>query len=92
LKLGEVRAQLKGAILKMSLGKCVFCGKEQEDFRGTYYMKNDGSKNYYCSSKCMKSSLKLKRDKKKFRWAEGFHVMRDKKRVREKAKKEEIRK
>tara|TARA_Y100000034_G_scaffold135138_1_gene205847 strand:- start:1726 stop:1956 length:231 start_codon:yes stop_codon:yes gene_type:complete len=76
----------------MATAKCVFCGLEQEDFRGTYYMKNDGSKNYYCKSKCMKSHLKLKRDKKKFRWAERFHIMRDKRIAREKEKAEKSKK
>jgi len=42
----------------MTQAKCVFCGVEQEDFKGTYLMKNDGSSNYYSSSKCMKNHLK----------------------------------
>ena len=39
----------------MALAKCVFCGKEQEDFKGNYYIKNDGTMNYFCTSKCQKS-------------------------------------
>jgi large subunit ribosomal protein L24e len=58
--------------------KCVFCGKEQEDFRGTYLIKNDGSMLFFSSSKCMKNHLKLKRDKRKVRWAEAFHLQRAK--------------
>ena len=58
--------------------KCVFCGKEQEEFKGLHYLKNDGSVNYLCSSKCKKNSLKLKRDKRKVRWAEAFHITREK--------------
>ena len=62
----------------MAIAKCVFCGKEQEDYRGTYLMKNDGTVLYFSSSKCMKNHLKLKRDKRKVRWAEAFHVARKK--------------
>ena len=68
----------------MALAKCVFCGNEQEDFRGTYLIKNDGNKNYYCSSKCRKNHLNLHRDKKKIRWTESFHVLREKGRAKEK--------
>ncbi len=62
----------------MATAKCVFCGKEQEDFKGHYLIKNDGSVNYYCSSKCTKSHLKLKRDKKRVRWTEAFYKMKEK--------------
>jgi large subunit ribosomal protein L24e len=71
----------------MTIAKCVFCGIEQDDFKGNYLIKNDGSVNYYCKTKCKRSHLKLKRDRKKFRWTEAFHKMRDKKRAREKEKK-----
>ncbi len=56
----------------MAIAKCVFCGCEQEDFRGTYLFKNDGSTNYYCSSKCHKSHLELHRDKKRVAWTEAY--------------------
>jgi ribosomal protein L24E len=74
----------------MAIVKCIFCGKEQEDYKGTYLLKNDGSVNYYSSSKCMKNHLKLKRDKRKTRWAEAFHVTREKRKVKaqERAEKE----
>ena len=39
----------------MAVGKCVFCGCEQEDHKGTYLIKNDGTINYYCSNKCEKN-------------------------------------
>lgn len=74
----------------MALAKCVFCGKEQEDFKGNYYIKNDGTMNYFCTSKCQKSQLKLKRDKKRFRWTERFHIMREKRINREKERAEKL--
>jgi large subunit ribosomal protein L24e len=54
------------------IAKCNFCGREQEDFKGTYLLKNDGSTSYFCSSKCMKSTLKLKRDRKRVAWTEAY--------------------
>jgi large subunit ribosomal protein L24e len=71
----------------MVLAKCVFCGKEQEDYKGTYLMKNDGSANYYCSSKCNKSHINLGRDRRKIRWTEAFHVQREKRLKSEGSKK-----
>lgn len=71
----ELKVQQKEHILKMALAKCTFCGKEQEDFKGTYLLKNDGSTNYFCSSKCQKSVLKLKRDRKRVSWTEAYRNM-----------------
>ncbi len=68
----------------MALAKCVFCGCEQDDFRGTYLIKNDGTINYYCSLKCRKNHLKLGRDKRKLKWTVAFHESREKRRAAEK--------
>ncbi len=58
--------------------KCSFCGKDEEFFRGVNLIKNDGSIAYFCSSKCRKNALKLKRDKRKVRWTEAFREKREK--------------
>ncbi|MBI3334305.1 50S ribosomal protein L24e [Candidatus Pacearchaeota archaeon] len=52
--------------------KCVFCGKEELEFRGIHLFKNDGSIAYYCSSKCRKNAIKLGRDKRKVKWTEAY--------------------
>lgn len=75
----------------MTLARCTFCGKEQEDFKGSYLMKNDGTSNYFCSGKCRKNQLKLKRDKRKIRWASAFHEQREK-RLKRAKEAEELRK
>jgi large subunit ribosomal protein L24e len=62
--------------------RCSFCGKEEKEFRGVNYIKNDGSVNYLCSSKCRKNMLDLKRDKRKIRWADAFHERREKARAK----------
>ncbi|MCD6513148.1 MAG: 50S ribosomal protein L24e [Thermoplasmata archaeon] len=49
--------------------KCSFCGKEIEPGTGMMYVKKDGTILYFCSSKCRKNMLKLKRDPKKVRWS-----------------------
>lgn len=52
--------------------KCVFCGKEESPFRGVHLIKNDGSTNFLCSSKCRRNSLSLKRDRRKLKWTEFY--------------------
>ncbi len=68
--------------------KCTFCGKDERPFRGIHVIKNTGTINYYCSSKCRKNAEKLKRDKRKVRWTEAFHSTREKARKKEKEAKE----
>ena len=54
------------------MARCVFCGSECDDFTGTFLLKNDGTSVYYCSQKCMKNHLKLKRDKRKLKWTAAY--------------------
>ena len=62
--------------------KCIFCGKEEHAFKGVHLIKNDNTISYFCSSKCRKNALKLKRDKRKIRWTNSFRE----KKMREKNK------
>ncbi|MBI2184884.1 MAG: 50S ribosomal protein L24e [Thaumarchaeota archaeon] len=48
--------------------KCTFCGKDVRLGTGVMLVRNDGSTQYYCSSKCRKNSLHLKRDPRKYKW------------------------
>ena len=45
--------------------KCVYCSKEYDIPKGLTLVKNDGSINHLCSSKCRKN-MKMKR--RKVRW------------------------
>jgi len=45
--------------------KCVYCEKEYSIPRGVTIVKNDGTINYLCSSKCRKNMLMKRR---KVRW------------------------
>lgn len=39
---------------------------------------NDGSTSYFCSSKCRKNTLKLKRDKRRLKWTHAYREEREK--------------
>jgi len=48
--------------------KCTFCKEDIEPGTGKMFVKNDGKLFYFCSKKCEKNMLKLKRDPKKVKW------------------------
>jgi large subunit ribosomal protein L24e len=48
--------------------RCSFCKQNYEFPRGLSLILNDGNILYFCSSKCKKNQLKLKRDNKKVNW------------------------
>ncbi len=48
--------------------KCSFCGKEIIPGTGKIYALKDGTRYYFCSSKCEKNLLKLKRKPAKVKW------------------------
>jgi len=48
--------------------KCSFCGRPIEPGTGMVLARNDGSLLWFCSSKCRKNSLKLRRNPRKVKW------------------------
>lgn len=48
--------------------KCSFCGKQIEKGTGTVFVGKDGKTLNFCSKKCEKNLLKLKRKPRKTRW------------------------
>ncbi|MEM4311371.1 MAG: 50S ribosomal protein L24e [Nitrososphaerales archaeon] len=52
----------------LSLKKCVFCGNDVKPGEGIMLVLNDGAVKWFCSSKCRKNSIKLKRDPRKYKW------------------------
>ena len=58
--------------------KCVFCGYEDNPYKGVHLIGNDGSINFYCSGKCRKNALNLGRDKKKLKWTEAYGISKQK--------------
>ncbi|GBC74864.1 hypothetical protein HRbin06_00171 [archaeon HR06] len=56
----------------LSLKKCSFCGHDVKPGYGIMFVLNDGTVKWFCSSKCRKSSLKLKRDPRKLKWTSFY--------------------
>lgn len=48
--------------------KCTFCGKEIDKGTGKMFVKVDSTIYYFCSSKCEKNMLKLKRIPRNIPW------------------------
>lgn len=48
--------------------KCTFCKDNIEPGTGKMVVKGDGKVLYFCSKKCEKNMIKLKRDPKKVKW------------------------
>lgn len=70
--------------------KCVFCGREESPHKGVHLLKNDGSVNFYCSSKCRKNAIKLGRDRRKIKWTAAYKENLVKANAKEAKKKEAI--
>lgn len=51
---------------------CSFCGSEIKKASGKVYIKDNGQVLNFCSGKCEKNMLKLKRDARKFKWTKFF--------------------
>ena len=48
--------------------RCTFCKTEMEKGTGKMFVWNSGKLDYFCSSKCEKNRLKLKRNPRKVNW------------------------
>jgi len=48
--------------------KCSLCKENIEPGTGLMFVKNDGKIFYFCSSKCEKNMLKLRREPKRVKW------------------------
>ncbi len=47
---------------------CHFCGEEIPKGKGLLYVKKNGEQYYFCSSKCYKNSINLKREGRRKKW------------------------
>ena len=52
--------------------KCTFCGEVMPKGTGKMYVQVDGKILYFCSSKCEKNQLKLKRKPIATRWSKNY--------------------
>lgn len=51
---------------------CSFCDRSVAKGSGTMFVKNDGSVLWFCSAKCKKNMLELKRDPRKLKWTKKY--------------------
>lgn len=51
---------------------CNFCGKEIKMGTGKIFAKDNGTVLHFCSGKCEKNMLVLKRDARKLKWTKSF--------------------
>jgi large subunit ribosomal protein L24e len=49
--------------------RCSFCNAPLEPGTGKMFVKRDGTVFYFCSSKCERNMLKLRRKSRKLKWA-----------------------
>jgi len=54
------------------MANCSFCGKRIEKGTGKIYVLKTGKISYFCSSKCEKNQLKLKRKARNLKWTKFF--------------------
>lgn len=63
--------------------RCNFCGVEVKPGQGKIYAKKDGTTFNFCSNKCEKNLLKLKRVARKFKWTNQYERVSSKKGTKE---------
>lgn len=51
---------------------CSFCGNDIEPGTGKLYIKKDGTKYHFCSAKCQRNMVDLKRVNRNVRWTTHF--------------------
>ncbi len=51
---------------------CSFCQENIEPGTGMLYVKRDGTTHHFCSSKCRRNLLGLKRVPRRTRWTKAF--------------------
>jgi len=56
----------------VEIRKCSFCGSEIEPGTGKMYVKKDGSVLNFCTNKCYKNMVQLKRVPRTTAWTEKF--------------------
>jgi len=58
------------------MAKCDFCGNNIPKGTGKMYVKKDGKILYFCSTKCEKNMLVLKRKPRTTRWTNEFSAVK----------------
>jgi large subunit ribosomal protein L24e len=56
--------------------KCNFCGEEIPEGKGKLYAKKDGTTYFFCSNKCEKNQIVLKRKQVKTKWTKEYNKLK----------------
>lgn len=62
---------------------CSFCGENVSKGTGKIYVKKDGKRLDFCSSKCEKNMIILKKNPRKYKWSAFYDAAVKKDRVKE---------
>lgn len=60
------------------MARCSFCGTTIPEGTGKVYVKIDGKKLNFCSTKCEKNMLLLKRKARNLKWTEVYREEKEK--------------
>lgn len=71
---------------------CTFCGTDIEKGTGSMFVKKDGTQYFFCTKKCEKNMLKLKRKPRKVGWTDEYHKVKALERLGKKEKKKVVKK
>ena len=58
--------------MSLLVKQCSYCDRPVAKGSGTMFVKNDGTIYWFCSAKCKKNMLELKRDPRKFKWTKKY--------------------
>lgn len=56
--------------------KCSFCGIEIPEGTGKLFAKKDGSTSFFCTNKCEKNAILLKRKPVKTKWTAAYNKIK----------------
>ena len=59
------------------MARCTFCGKQIEQGTGKMFVKKDGKLLWFCSRKCEKNMLQLKRIPRRVKWTEAHRAEKE---------------
>lgn len=58
--------------MSLLIKPCSFCGRPVAKGSGIMLVKNNGTVLWFCSAKCRKNMLELKRDPRRLKWTDKY--------------------
>jgi large subunit ribosomal protein L24e len=63
---------VSGVSVQLQSHRCAFCGREVVPGHGIMYVRNNGAVLWFCSDKCRKNMLELRRDPRRLKWTSKY--------------------